>query len=84
MAILWAERPLLIAVRKPGAEVTRTPPPARVKRSPRADGPEEAMWQIFEFTALRLGMQIHHARPWSCEREVWPALRSSAPQLSLF
>ena len=42
------------------------------------------MWQIFEFTALRLGIQIHRARHRPGEREVWPALRSSAPQLSLF
>jgi len=54
------------------------------ERPLRADGPEDAMRQILGFTALRLGMQIHHARHWPGEREVWPALRFSAPQMSPF
>jgi DNA repair photolyase len=57
---------------------------AGVRRAPRVDCPEDAMRQIFEYTAARLGLEIFFERPWPIDREAWPALRSKDPQLSLF
>jgi DNA repair photolyase len=57
---------------------------AGLRRAPRQDGPEDAMQQIFEYTAVRLGMEIHRHGPWPTDPAAYAALRSTDPQLSLF